>query len=125
MQVELREEFKILEDGVSYALPMYDVVDGQGIVEVKDTGEENDPFQSQIISFVRGSKLGTEDVPKRRGTLHDHLLAVMIHDLKLKHNLVPSKETAMTITKLEEALHWSRQRSVDRAKREVQGTYQK
>ena len=115
MQIDLKEDFEIIEDGTFYQLPMYQVVDGEGIVRQDFTLN---------LRFVRGSKLGSEDVEKRPGTLHEHLLSAMIHDLKIKNNLVPSRETALTITKMEEALHWCRARQIDRAKREVAGTYQ-
>ena len=117
MTLELKEDFRIIEDGTEYELPDYEVIDGKGIERVSN--------QSTYIAFVRGSKLNGEDVPKRSGTLHEHLLAMMIHDLKYKNGLVPSREGALVITKLEEALGWLRQRQIDRSKREVLGTYQK
>ena len=116
MQVTFNEGFEVIEDGAVYTVPQYDVVQGIGIV---DCGE---PLE---IHFVRGSKLAEEDVSQRRGTLHEHLLTTMIHDLSFKNTLVPSRESALAITKLEEALHWLRQRSIDRAIRGVQGTYNK
>ncbi len=116
MNIDLKESFAIVEEGTAYMVPQYEVVDGQGIVEVPE---------QHGIHFVRGSKLRDEEVPKRVGTLHEHLLSVIIHDLKFKNGLVPSREGAIVITKLEEALHWLRARQIDRTKREVVGTYQK
>lgn len=116
MQVTFNEGFEVIEDGASYTVPQYDVVQDIGIL---DCGE---PLE---IRFVRGSKLPEDDISLRRGTLHEHLLAMMIHDLSFKAGLVPSRESALAITKLEEALHWLRQRSIDRAIRGVQGTYNK
>jgi len=115
MKLELKEDFDIIEDGVLYALPEYEVVDNKGIKRLEDQG--------QLIGFVRGSKLKDEDVEKKVGTLHEHLLAMMIHDLKYKNELVPSKEGELIIEKLQEALGWLRQRQVDRTKRKVVGTY--
>ncbi len=114
MNIDLKEDFETLEEGTSYKLPKYQVVDGKGIERTGNFVE---------LDFVRGSKLGSENVEKREGTLHEHLLSCMIEDLKFKHKLVPSKEGACTITKLEEALHWLRARQIDRAKRSVLGTY--
>ena len=114
MNLDLKEHFEIVENGTTYLLPTYEVVDGKGIVETEELLK---------INFVRGSKLADEDVEKRIGTLHEHLLAMMIHDLKFKNSLVPSREGALVITKLEEALHWLRARQIDRVKREVVGTY--
>lgn len=113
-----KEDFEVVEEGTYYKLPMYEVVDGIGIVRRPD-----DEFVG--IPFVRGSKVGAENVEKRIGTLHEHLLAMMIHDLEYKNKLVPSREAALTITRLQEALHWQRQRQIDRTARNVVGTYQK
>lgn len=124
MEIELKEDFKIIEDGFSYSLPVYDVTD-KGLQKVEDTGEKNDPYQNQVINFLRGSKLGDEDVEKKRGTLHEHIISVLIHDLKFKNQLVPARETSMTIEKLQEALHWMRDRQINRKNREVLGTYKK
>lgn len=115
MNLELKESFEIIEEGTTYSLPMYKVAD-KGI---EPTGE------FLPIKFVRGSKIATEEVEKREGTLHEHLLSMMIHDLKYKSSLVPSRESSLVITKLEEALGWLRQRQIDRAKRDVLGTYKK
>lgn len=117
MDVNLKTEFTIIADGASYMLPCYEVQDNVGIVPVQD--------QHVTISFVRGSKLGTEDVERHTGTLHEHLLSAMIHDLKMKNNIVPSRESALVITSLEQALHWLWARQIDRAQRNVLGTYQK
>jgi hypothetical protein len=114
MNINLKEHFLTEEEGTTYHLPTYDVVDGQGIVETDEL---------LAIRFVRGSKLADEEVERRRGTLHEHLLAMMIYDLRYKSKLVPSRESAIVITKLEEALHWLRARQIDRVKREVEGTY--
>ena len=112
----LREHFEVVEEGAYYRLPEYEVIDGEGIVE---TGDSVD------LRFVRGSKLKGEEVVRKKGTLHEHLLSAMIVDLKYKNSLVPSRESSLVITRLEEALNWLRQRQVDRLKRKVQGTYQK
>lgn len=116
MNIDLKEDFIEYEKGTSYGLPTYSIVDNVGIQRTGDT---------LLLDFVRGSKLGEEDVEKRIGTLHEHLLSVMIHDLKFKNSLVPSREGALVITKLEEALGWLRQRQIDRIKRNVEGTYKK
>lgn len=112
--LELKEDFNILEEGTLYQLPEYRVVPEKGI-------ERTGTFT--VVKFVRGSKDEEEEIPARTGTLHEHLLSMMIHDLKHKNNLVPSREGSLVITKLEEARNWLRQRQVDRKKRDVEGTY--
>ncbi|NET30654.1 MAG: hypothetical protein F6K19_01450 [Cyanothece sp. SIO1E1] len=116
MEIDLKEDFNIVEDGTQYLLPCYEVIDGKGIEKTQEV---------VALNFVRGSKLKGEDVTKREGTLHEHLLSCMIHDLKFKNGLVPSREGSIVITKLQEALQWLRERQIDRVKREVVGTYQK
>lgn len=108
--------FKTLEQGTTYALPVWKVEDGVGIVEV---GEDF------LIKFVRGSKLKDEDVEKREGILHETLLSMIIEDLKFKNSLVPSRESSVAITKLQEALMWMEERQRDREARNTVGTYKK
>lgn len=98
-------------------MPVYTVVEGKGIEQVSGPGV--------LVSFVRGSKLKDEDVPKRDGTLHEHLLSMMIHDLKFKGTLVPSRENSLVVTKLEEALFWLEERQRARELAGVVGTYKK
>jgi hypothetical protein len=114
--LELKEDFQTIVPGTVYLLPEYEVVDKQGI---RRTGGKIE------LRFVRGSKNPDEPVERCQGTLHEHLLATMIHDLKHKNELVPSREGALVITKLQEALGWLRQRQVDRQNRAVDGTYKK
>jgi len=124
-RVELKEDFEIIEEGTVYHLPLYEVIDGVGIKRLPKHSEGSGNHGFHAVCFVRGSKVGSENVEKRTGTLHEHLLAMMIHDLEYKNKLVPSREAALTITKLQEALHWQRQRQIDRTKRDVVGTYKK
>ena len=121
MKLELKEDFIVAEEGTRYALPNYRIVEGKGLEKIK----EDDPnfYTDQYIEFVRGSKDKEDGVDEKVGTLHEHLLAMMIHDLKYKNQLVPSREGELIIEKLQEALGWLRQRQVDRTKRKVVGTY--
>ena len=111
-----KRAFKTLLPGHEYAVPIYQVIDGQGIQEI--SGEQ------QTIRFVRGSKVENENKSKPvPGTLHEHLVTVMIEDLKLKHAEFPSKETACAITNLEQARHWMEEREKAREGAGVLGTY--
>ena len=111
-----KRNFTTVIQGTHYELPIWTVVDGKGIEQVQDV---------QTIKFVRGSKLKDEDVEKVDGILHETLLSMMIEDLKFKNSLVPSRESATAITKLQEALHWMEERQREREARSVVGTYQK
>lgn len=109
-----KRAFLTVEQGTTYEVPIYEVIDGKGIEETGNV---------LSITFVMGSKLKDEDVPKREGTLHEHIISVMIEDLKFKHLLVPSKETACAITHLQEAQHWLEERVISREAEGVLGTY--
>ena len=121
--LELKEDFEIVEEGTTYLLPMYDI-DENGLRRITHPSLD-DVHTHLMITFVRGSKDSEDDIQTNQGTLHEHLLAMMIHDLKYKNDLVPSREGSPVITKLEEALGWLRQRQIDRTKRNVVGTYKK
>lgn len=56
------------------------------------------------------------------GTTVEDLLAVAIGKLNEYNKEVPSRETSLAITKLEEALLWLHYRTVDRTRRNVEGT---
>jgi len=122
----MKRNFEIVELGTRYKLPKYRVVDKLGLCLVK-TLEENDDFAyNQTITFVRGDKTDNgETIPRVDGILHEQLLAMMIADLQYKNGLIPSKETACAITKLQEALMWIEERQRDREARNVEGTYTK
>jgi len=48
----------------------------------------------------------------------------MIEDLKYKPSLVPSRETSLVITHLQEAQHWLEERTLAREAAGVLGIYQ-
>jgi hypothetical protein len=115
MDAILTQSVVVKEDGVSYELPNY-IVGADGLQETNTT---------QVIGFLRGSTRPEDNAPSREGTLHEHVLAMLIYDLRKKNELVPSRETSLTITHLEEAMHWLWARQLNRTARNVQGTYQK
>ena len=59
------------------------------------------------------------------GTTVEDLIAVAIGKLSMYNKEVPSRETSLAITKLEEALLWLHYRTVDRTQRNVEGTKEK
>lgn len=109
-----KKTFTKLIEGTRYSLPHYEVTD-EGL---KQTENEH------VLQFVRGSQLG-EGIEKQEGILIEALLAMLISDLRYKSTLVPSRQTAIAITKLEEAAMWLENRSKDREERGVQDTYKK
>lgn len=118
-----KRAFNTVVPGHHYELPIYKIVEGKGIVE---TGEV------VHLQFVRGSKVNidpnapqmVQDHGPLEGTLHEHLISAMIEDLKLKSKEVPSRESSIIITKLEEARHWMEERQKSREAEGVAGTYQ-
>ncbi len=121
IELELKDDFQIIEDGAIYSVPIYQAT-SEGLKQKEDTGEKNDPFQNQLISFVRAE---TNVTAANIGTLHEHFLKVMIHDLKLKNKEIRSRETSIAITKMEEAYNVLLQRQIDRTDRKVLGTQEK
>lgn len=114
--MENKRLFETVEQGTHYELPTWKVVDGIGI---EKTGK------SLPLKFVRGSKLKEEDVEKREGILHETLLSAIIEDLKFKNSIVPSRETSVVITKLQEGLMWMEERQKQRELKGIVGTYKK
>ena len=57
------------------------------------------------------------------GTTNEEVLEVLINRLQVLSAKLPSRETSIAITKLEEALMWLNKRTNDRLKRGVEGTY--
>lgn len=115
MKLDLKNEFITEDLGTKYQLPEYEVAPAG----LRKTGVY------QEIRFVRGSKDVDENIPGVEGIMHENLLAMMIADLQYKQSLVPSRETAIVITKLQEAYLWLLQRQIDRKDRDVEGTYKR
>lgn len=126
------ENFEVNELGTSYSIPKYQVQDGKGIICLVDreldkqrgTNPSADSFVDVV--FVRGDKTDNGiTIPRVDGILHEQLLGMMIEDMKYKNNLVPSRESALAITKLQEALFWLEERQNQRTKVGTVGTYNK
>jgi hypothetical protein len=111
-----KRAFRTVEQGHWYEIPNYKVVEGKGIEE---TGTVT------TIGFVRGSKVSGENKSEpKEGTLHEHLLSMMIEDLKFKYDEYPSEETKNALQHLKEAQRWLEERVLAREAAGVLGTYQ-
>lgn len=114
-----------------YNVPVYTVVEGEGIKLVKDyfAGFDKDskPSTDLYVQMLRGSKLNEENKQEKYdGVLVEQLLAVCIDHLKsVNVDELASRETSIAITKLEEAGLWLLKRELDRKRANVLGTYQK
>lgn len=97
-----------------YFVPTF-YVDNEGIQD----GE------GQTIRLCRGDK-SDESKPRQEGMFTETLLQVCKTYLEgVNKGDLASRDTAVAITKIDEALLWLGKRAEDRKLREVQGTYQK
>lgn len=111
-----KRSFEVVKEGTIYKLPVYNVTDkGLNIV----------PHKNIQLTFVRGSKNPEDNVENVEGTLHENVISAMIHDLNYKNSLVPSRETSLAITNLQQALFWLEERAEIRKQNNTLNTYQK
>jgi hypothetical protein len=88
--------------------------------------------QSSIDSYEKEWSIN-EDIVKRfetpiftqDGIVIEAIIPMLIEHLTNVNKDVPSRETSVAITKLQEALFWLEERQRDREARNVAGTYQK
>lgn len=107
-------DITIVDPGFRYEIPVYGVED-TGIVDIIDSQ----------IQFCRGDK-SDPGKPRNTGFFVESLLAVAIHRLQtVNQGELATHETAVAITKLEEALMWLEKRSRDRKARGVEQTYRR
>lgn len=76
-----------------------------------------------VISFQKGPRNGPDSTT---GVCNVDLLEIVRHRLQsFMNGPLKSRETAIALTKIEEALMWLNQRTVDRKNRGVLGTMEK
>lgn len=76
-----------------------------------------------VIQFQQGPRNEAASIP---GVVTAAVIAMLIDHLEgFQRGPYPSRETALVITKLEEALHWTRARADKRAARGVLGKNEK
>lgn len=92
----------------------------------KVTNEGLQDGDGVVLQLCRGNKLD-ENAPRQEGVFSETLIMVVKTYLEKVNAPGPlaTRETAMVITKLDEALMWMDKRSNDRKRRDVQGTYLK
>ena len=86
------------------------------------------PENHETITFLRKAPVSpdsTELELVHDGTTNEEVITVLIDRLQSANIKVPSRETALAITKLEEALMWLNKRTADRTARGVEGTRNK
>ena len=96
--------------------------DGSVNWEETDKARELAPIFLDHKVDMLSIKLMTKPVSEGgSGAQYTDLIELALHALKYLNNKFPCKENEMTITKLEEALHWQEARTKDRIKRNVEG----
>lgn len=77
----------------------------------------------QIIQFIQKSEdLNGELKTDFDGTTNEEVLKVLIDRLQFLNAKLPSRESSLAITKIQEALMWLEKRTADRQVRGVEGT---
>lgn len=108
------KSIKSIKPGAIYEIPTYTVTD-DGIID-------GDPL---YVNFCKGNKEDSSYF-RQTGIFTETLIQVAKEYLEeVNHGELATRETAMAITKLDEALLWIGKRAEDRKSRNVQGTYQK
>lgn len=116
----------------TYRIPCYTVMAGKGIELCEDVnatlpeGIELPP-DHYYIQMVRGSKIQEQNkVDAMDGVLVEQLVAVALDHLQtINTGELATRENAIAITKLEEALLWLAKRTMDREANRTLGTYNK
>lgn len=108
------QDIRVLEPKATYGVPQYRV-----------TNDGLESIDHVEIKFCKGNK-ADESVFRQDGFFTETLIAAAKKYLE-ENNVgdLATRETAMAITKLDEALLWIGKRAADRQRRGVQGTYQK
>ena len=116
----------------TYKIPCYTVTIGKGIELCEDVNatlpEDIElPPDHYYIQMVRGSKvLEQNTVNAMDGVLIEQLVAVALDHLQtINTGELATRENAIAITKLEEALLWLAKRTLDREANGTLGTYNK
>lgn len=99
-----------------YMVPVYNV-DNTGI----HSNDEYDDCPDKEIAFCKGVK-DDESKLRQAGFLTESLLEVCKRYLEAVNKEVPSRDTSVAITKIDEALMWLNKRQVDRTLRGVNQT---
>ena len=76
----------------------------------------------QELRFIEKEKVGDEFITVHDGTTNEEVLKVLINRLNILGHKLPSRESSIAITKLEECLMWLERRTADRIARQVENT---
>ncbi len=109
------QKIETLKEGASYTIPQFEVTDG----------EMREHEQRFTLDFCKGS-ISDPNIARQPGFFTETLIAVAKKYLEdVNTGPLASRDTAVAITKLDEALLWIGKRAAERKARGVQGTYAK
>lgn len=81
---------------------------------------------AQKVGFIHKEKNEEGDyITVKDGTTNEEVLAMLIDRLQFLNKKLASRETALAITKCQEALMWLKLRTIERKARGVEGTPEK
>lgn len=100
---------KVIEPGLRYELQNFE-----------------DKASSQTLQFIHKEHVAGEPTGSLKtvtdGTTNEELLEVIFDRLRFQHKKLPSRESALAITKVEEAIIWLLRRTQNRKAAGVEGT---
>lgn len=109
----------------------YDVkwVEAPDVSAEEASNEKGYAHPGSSLSLPGGYRLpmqyGMSPLTSRNGLLEPEILQALVERLSVyqaPENPMRSRETALAITKIEEAIHWLNHRQIDRQRREVRFT---
>ncbi|MGY2133641.1 Acb2/Tad1 domain-containing protein [Hymenobacter sp. HD11105] len=78
--------------------------------------------QPQTLQFIQKQMIDGQFVTVQDGTTNEEVIEALLDRLRVQSAKLPSRETALAITKFEEGLMWLELRSKNRQIRGVEGT---
>jgi hypothetical protein len=113
--LRVRQIMKIIKPGHLYELDSFDGTNPQQLQFIE---KEN---KTTFIEFYNGEGYNRDElVTVQDGTTNEEVIKVLIDRLQGLSKALPSRETSIAITKLEEALMWLEARI---ARRKAEGVY--
>jgi hypothetical protein len=108
---------KIITPGHKYGLAYFEPQEGMQEIQFI----EKMPLPEGVDASGRTNP--AQLVTVNNGTTNEEVLAMLIDRMKFLSVKLPSRETALAITKCEEALMWLEKRTAERKARNVEGTH--
>lgn len=89
---------------------------------------DTDGHDGQVIQFIHKEPIEEGSTTLKtltNGTTNEELMEILLDRLEFANKKLPSRETALAITNLEQALMWCLRRTSKRKARGVEGTMAK